>query len=56
MATYFILMKKLIKGGDLIPSYIGNENFNPKLIIRTEEKVGDEQDTESYNDPQMVNI
>jgi hypothetical protein len=44
MATYLILMKKLVKNGELIPSYIGDDNFNPRLII-PEEKMPDEQDT-----------
>jgi hypothetical protein len=34
MATYHIMMKKLVKNGELIPTYIGNDNFNPKLIFR----------------------
>ena len=45
MATYLILMKKLVKNGQLIPSYFGNGYFNPKLIIR-QEKMPDEQDTD----------
>lgn len=43
-ATYLILMKKLVKNGDLVPCYIGDDNFNPKLII-PQEKMPDEQDT-----------
>lgn len=29
VATYFILMKKMARGGELIPSYIGGDHFNP---------------------------
>jgi hypothetical protein len=34
------MMKKLIKSGELVPSYIGDDNFNPKLII-PEDKMPD---------------
>ena len=34
-ATYYILMKKLVNEGELVPSYIGNDNFNPHLIINS---------------------
>lgn len=37
-ATYHILMKKLVRNGELVPTYIGNDNFNSKLIIRPEDK------------------
>jgi hypothetical protein len=31
-------MKKLIKNGELIPSFIGDDNFNPKLIEKLYKK------------------
>lgn len=48
-ATYFILMKKLVKAGEIVPTYLSSDNFNPKLIIRNEDKLPHESDTESYN-------
>lgn len=37
-ATYYILMKKIVKSGELVPTYIGNDNFNPKLIMKVDKK------------------
>jgi hypothetical protein len=37
-------MKKLVKNGDLIPSFIENDDFDSKLIIRVLHK-GIEEDT-----------
>jgi hypothetical protein len=41
-------MKKMVKNGELVPSYIGNDNFNQKLIIKADKKGGDDE-TESFN-------
>lgn len=49
-ATYYILMKKLVKNGELIPSYIGNNGFNKKLISSMLKKSMNE-DTESFDTP-----
>lgn len=42
-------MKKLVRNGEKIPSYIGHDSFNCKLIEKGEDKETD--DTYSISDP-----
>lgn len=44
-ATYYILMKKLAKAGELVPTYLSSDHFNPKLIIHPYDKLYEESDT-----------
>jgi hypothetical protein len=47
-------MKKVVKEGVAVPSYIGNDIFNPKTIEKAEDKY--EDDTHSLSDPLSAQI
>ena len=44
-ASYFILMKKLIRNEELIPEYISYDHFNPHLILKKNDKIETSSDT-----------
>ena len=53
-ATYFILMKKLVKNNEKVTTYIGSDNFDPANIIKLIEKDANDSDTEIMSSPQTV--